>query len=108
MKKITLFALVALLLTACAPKSYTEFENDLNAFREEVGNVGLGVAVVKENKLIYDNYFGVKNLETGEKIEDVYKRQEASKAPYISVSRVSIFSSAPSIFSSYCLSSGVI
>ncbi len=69
MKKITLFALVALLLTACAPKSYTEFENDLNAFREEVGNVGLGVAVVKENKLIYDNYFGVKNLETGEKID---------------------------------------
>ena len=69
MKKITLFALCALLITACAPKSYPEFEKDLNAFREEIGNVGLGVAVVKDNKIIYDNYFGVKNLETGEKVD---------------------------------------
>jgi len=69
MKKITLFALFALLLTACGPKSYPEFEQDLNAFREEIGNVGLGVAVVKDNKIIYDNYFGVKNLETGEKVD---------------------------------------
>lgn len=69
MKKITLFALCAFLITACAPKSYPEFEKDLNAFREEIGNVGLGVAVVKDNKIIYDNYFGVKNLETGEKVD---------------------------------------
>lgn len=69
MKKITLFALCALLLTACTGNSYQAFEEDLNAFREEVGNVGLGVAVVKDNKIIYDNYFGVKNLETGEKID---------------------------------------
>jgi CubicO group peptidase (beta-lactamase class C family) len=69
MKKITLFALCAILLTACGPKSYPEFENDLNAFREEIGNVGLGVAVVKDNKIIYDNYFGVKDLETGEEVD---------------------------------------
>lgn len=69
MKKITLFALCALLLAACTGNSYQAFEEDLNAFREEVGNVGLGVAVVKDNKIIYDNYFGVKNLETGEKID---------------------------------------
>lgn len=69
MKKITLFALCAILLTACGPKSYPEFENDLNAFREEIGNVGFGVAVVKDNKIIYDNYFGVKDLETGEEVD---------------------------------------
>ncbi len=82
MKKITLFALCALLLTTCAPKSYPEFENDLNAFREEIGNVGLGVAVVKDNKIIYDNYFGVKNLETGEKIdaETIFRIASISKS----------------------------
>ncbi len=82
MKKITLFALCALLLAACTGNSYQAFEEDLNAFREEVGNVGLGVAVVKDNKIIYDNYFGVKNLETGEKInaQSIFRIASISKS----------------------------
>lgn len=45
------------------------FREDIQSFREEIGNVGLAVAVVKDNKIIYHDEFGVADLETGAPVQ---------------------------------------
>lgn len=47
-----------------------DFRKDIEAFREEVGNVGLAVAFVRDNKIVYHENFGVADLETGAPIRD--------------------------------------
>lgn len=67
----TLFLLLALLAAGCrkAP-DYSAFEAEMESFRNEIGNVGMAVAVVKDNELIYTHSFGVADLETGAPVTD--------------------------------------
>lgn len=70
MKRIFLI-LVALLPLICSCNSREKaFREDIEAFREEIGNVGLAVAVVKDNRIVYHENFGVADLETGAPVQD--------------------------------------
>lgn len=64
---VLLSALVAAsaLAAGCATSATKAFESDIEALRETVGNVGMSVAVVKDNQIIYTHSFGVADLETG-------------------------------------------
>lgn len=68
MKKHFLTLLIGtMMLCACGGKSSEEqLVNDIQAVRERLHNVGLAVVVVKDNAIIYENYFGEKNVETHE------------------------------------------
>ena len=71
MKK-TLIASVlaaALVLSGCANPE-KEFEKDMQAFLDEIEAVGTSCVVVKDNKVVYHHNFGVKDLETGESVDD--------------------------------------
>ncbi len=63
--------LTVLLLAGCrrAP-NFSAFEAEMEAFRSEIGNVGMSVAVVKDNELIYTHSFGVSDLESGAPVTD--------------------------------------
>ena len=71
MKKCLLLAglAVALILSGCnSPEK--EFEKDMGAYLAEVEAVGVSCVVVKDNKIIYNHNFGVKDLATGEPVDD--------------------------------------
>lgn len=51
-------------------KCVANFEAEVQAFREEMENVGLAVVFVKGNKIVYHNQFGVKNMETREPLQE--------------------------------------
>jgi CubicO group peptidase (beta-lactamase class C family) len=82
MQKFYSAALVALLATACTGQAEKAFEKDIEAYREQVGNVGLAVAVVKNGEIVYHNQFGVKNLQTQEPIaeDDLFRIASISKS----------------------------
>lgn len=68
-------AALALLLAAactagCTASPERAFEKDIEAYRQEIENVGLAVAVVKDNQIVYHQEFGVKNLETQEPVQE--------------------------------------
>ncbi|MCQ2147783.1 MAG: serine hydrolase [Bacteroidales bacterium] len=73
-----------LMLAGCGntPSKTEAFENDIEALREAVGNVGMSVAVVKDNKIIYTHSFGVADMETGalETDETLYRIASISKS----------------------------
>jgi CubicO group peptidase (beta-lactamase class C family) len=71
MKKRLLAAglLAALLLSGCKTPA-SEFEKDMGAYLAEIEAVGVSCAVVKDNKIIYHHNFGVKDLATGEPVDD--------------------------------------
>ena len=61
----------ALVLSCGAPVSReSAFEKDIEAYRQQIGNVGLAVAVVKDNQIVYHHEFGVADLETGAPIQE--------------------------------------
>ncbi|MBQ4221807.1 MAG: beta-lactamase family protein, partial [Bacteroidales bacterium] len=71
MKKCLLLAglAAALILSGCnSPEK--EFEKDMGAYLAEVEAVGVSCVVVKDNKIIYNHNFGVKDLATGEPVDD--------------------------------------
>lgn len=75
MKKITIFAAIALAvlsLTGCNKyaRNIESFEADMKALLDSCDYTGLSVVVVKDNKIIYNNNYGVKDLETGEPVDD--------------------------------------
>lgn len=76
MKKLFLFILfLASLVTAYAQnydlqKRVKTFEKELQPFLEEMENIGMSVVFVKDNQIVYHNHFGVKNRETGKKLQD--------------------------------------
>lgn len=47
-----------------------ELENEIGAYLAEVENVGLSCVVVKDNQIVYNHNFGVKDLETQEPVDD--------------------------------------
>ena len=65
MKRLFVFAAIAACLVSCGGPQTKEaaFEKDIEAFRKEIGNVGLAVAVVKNNQIVYSHEFGLANLE---------------------------------------------
>lgn len=65
MKRLFVFAAIAACLASCGGPQTKEaaFEKDIEAFRKEIGNVGLAVAVVKNNQIVYSHEFGLANLE---------------------------------------------
>lgn len=77
----SLAAAVAI-VTACSGVREKSFEKDVEAYREEVGNVGLAVAVVKDGKIVYHKQFGVKNLQTQEPLaeDDLFRIASISKS----------------------------
>lgn len=77
----SLAAAVAI-VTACSGVREKSFEKDVEAYREEVGNVGLAVAVVKDGEIVYHKQFGVKNLQTQEPIaeDDLFRIASISKS----------------------------
>lgn len=64
-----LLCLLGTLLISCSNPT-AQFEKEIEAFRTDIDNVGLGVAVVKDNKIIYTHSFGVKELESQEPIDE--------------------------------------
>ena len=77
----SLAAAVAI-VTACSGVREKSFEKDVEAYREEGGNVGLAVAVVKDGEIVYHKQFGVKNLQTQEPIaeDDLFRIASISKS----------------------------
>lgn len=65
----TLFA-AGLDMHAQTAEQIAAFEKDLQEFREDIKNVGMSVVFVKNNHIAYRNSFGVKNMETGEKVDE--------------------------------------
>lgn len=70
MKASRFLILPALLAVfSCSPGPKAAFEADLEAFRQEIDNVGMNVVLVKDNKIAYTHSFGVKDLATGEALD---------------------------------------
>ena len=70
MHKIYFAALTLLVVAACSTNPETAFEKDMEAYRQEIENVGLAVAVVKDGEIVYHHEFGVMNLETQEPVKE--------------------------------------
>ncbi len=70
MRKLVLFAALAAGLLSCGQSPEKAFEKDIEAYRQEIGNVGMAVAVVKDYQIVYHQEFGKANLETGEPVKE--------------------------------------
>ena len=70
MHKIYFAALTLMMATACSTNPEKAFEKDIEAYRQEIENVGLAVAVVKDGEIVYHHEFGVMNLETQEPVKE--------------------------------------
>ncbi|MDR1347482.1 MAG: beta-lactamase family protein [Prevotellaceae bacterium] len=86
MKKITLIiiALTCIQFVACnskVEKLNKQADMAINQVLDNYNYVGLAVAVVNENKIAYSNEFGLKNIETQEKIskDDLFRIASISK-----------------------------
>ncbi|MDR1984463.1 MAG: beta-lactamase family protein [Prevotellaceae bacterium] len=86
MKKTNLiiFALLFTLFASCDNKTEKlnrKADEAINQVLSNYNYVGLAVAVVNENKIVYSNEFGVKNVETQEKIkkDDLFRIASISK-----------------------------
>lgn len=75
MKRLMVLGLVVSLMMAsgCANQQKAQekaFEEDVTAYLQEAGNVGMSCVLVKDNKIVYNQNFGVKDLDTKEPIDD--------------------------------------
>ncbi|MCR5710046.1 MAG: beta-lactamase family protein [Bacteroidales bacterium] len=71
MKKLLLAAcLISLLVLPGCNKAAKEFEKDMEQYIASSEAVGVSCAVVKDNKIVYNHNFGVKDLATGEPVDD--------------------------------------
>ncbi|MBQ0025412.1 MAG: beta-lactamase family protein [Bacteroidales bacterium] len=70
-KTFILSAILAVVLVAgCKDPQEKAFEKEIGAYLDSVQNVGLSCVLVKDNKIVYNHNFGVKDLETKEPIDD--------------------------------------
>ena len=71
MKKRFLAAglVLALILSGCETAEQ-KFEKDMQSYLDEIQAVGVSCVVVRDNQVVYHHNFGVKNLETGEPVDD--------------------------------------
>jgi CubicO group peptidase (beta-lactamase class C family) len=86
MKKTNLFIALALCLffTACCNKTenlHKKADAAIDSVLENYEYVGLAIMVVRDNQIVYSNQFGVRNIETQEKIspDDLFRIASISK-----------------------------
>ena len=71
MKKIFIaLSLAAAVLVSCKESPEQKFEKEIGAYLDSVENVGLSCVLVKDNQIVYNHNFGVKDLDTKEPIDD--------------------------------------
>ncbi len=63
MKRLFVFAALAIGLLSCGQSPETAFEKDIEALRDSLDNAGLAVVVVKDNQIVYHHEFGYSDLE---------------------------------------------
>ena len=84
MKTLTLSALfaAAMLVTSCGPTPAQLADEAMNEMIKDLNAMGLSVAVVKNNKIVYTGAFGTKNVEKGTKIgvDDIFRIASISKS----------------------------
>ena len=84
MKNLIFSALftAALLMTACSPNPTQQANLSMNEIIKELNAVGLSVAVVKDNQLVYAGAFGTKNIDSGVQINtaDIFRIASISKS----------------------------
>jgi CubicO group peptidase (beta-lactamase class C family) len=84
MKTLSLSTLLAaaLLIAACAPTASQRANDTMNVLLKELNAVGLSVAVVKNNKIVYSGSFGYKNIDAGTQIstDDIFRIASISKS----------------------------
>ncbi|MCL2501523.1 MAG: beta-lactamase family protein [Bacteroidales bacterium] len=75
-------AAVAVGMVACGPNLKTEADEAMNNLIQELNAVGLSVAVVKNNKIVYTGAFGFKNIEEETQIgvNDIFRIASISKS----------------------------
>ena len=71
----------ALVLSGCETTGQ-KFEKDMDAYLAEIEAVGVSMAVVRDNKVVYHHNFGVKDLQTKEPVDDqtVFRIASISKS----------------------------
>ena len=71
MKKVlTAIGVAAVILASCTETPEQKFEKEIGAYLDSVENVGLSCVLVKDNQIVYNHNFGVKDLDTREPIDD--------------------------------------
>jgi CubicO group peptidase (beta-lactamase class C family) len=78
---ITLFTFAAFVLISCGSPE-RKAEKQINSFMEKSSTVGLSVAVVKDNKVIYTHAFGKSSIEQNRelKTDDIFRIASISKS----------------------------
>ena len=82
MKRFTIFIGFLLLVSATVTAQRSSTGRKIKQIMKEYKAVGLAVAVVKDNELLYVKSFGKKNLQTGEKLRtnDLFRIASISKS----------------------------
>ena len=81
MKKLFILAAAAATLFACTSKEQ-QFNQEVAAIMERNNNVGLALVAVNDGQVVFNERYGVKNLETGEPIakDDIFRIASISKS----------------------------
>ena len=76
------FFVAAGLVVACGPTPAQQVETAMNQILKDLNAVGLSVAVVKNNQIVYTGAFGAKNVEQGTQIgvNDLFRIASISKS----------------------------
>jgi len=84
MKKNTFFAIFAtiLFIVSCKPTTTQQADQAMNNIIKDLNAVGLSVAVVKNNQIVYTGGFGIKNIDKGTQIstDDIFRIASISKS----------------------------
>jgi CubicO group peptidase (beta-lactamase class C family) len=80
--KVMLAIIVTAVITISCGSPEQRAEKMINSYMEKTGTVGLSVAVVKDNKIIYTHAFGKSNIEnqTDLKADDIFRIASISKS----------------------------
>ena len=69
MKKIVFILTSMLVLISCSAIRTKKADDRLEEIRQELGAVGLSVAVIRDNRIVYTGAFGMSDLETGRELQ---------------------------------------
>jgi CubicO group peptidase (beta-lactamase class C family) len=80
--RMMLVIIVTVFIAASCGSPEKKAEKLINAYMENTGTIGLSVAVVKDNKIIYTHAFGKSNIEkqTDLKTDDIFRIASISKS----------------------------
>jgi len=79
---LSTFLAVAMLMVSCGPNLEQQANTAMNDLIKELNAVGLSVAVVKNNRIVYTGAFGAKNIDAGTQIgtNDIFRIASISKS----------------------------